>query len=203
MKDKTDFLIEEYNSAVKLTYHIDELRNKLTSFFLIFTGISASVLSLYFEDKIKNVKIDQDSSLALILIFISIIGLIIIAILGKLRKVQFEHFNIINNIRVYFLKGIEDYEKITVLNTQTLPKESLKSGSFLWTLLISITASIIFAISIYFFLIQNSHANSILLASLSGIIYFSILNFIYLRFSRYDYKNYAESAKMQSPPQKL
>jgi hypothetical protein len=192
MKDGSDFLVEEYNSAVKLTYHIDELRNKLTSFFLIFTGISASVLSLYFEDKIKNVNINQDSSLAFILLFISFIGLIIIAILGKLRKVQFEHFNIINNIRIYFLREIKDYEKITILNTQTLPKESIYSGSFMWTLLISITASIIFSISIYFLLTQSWYANSILLASLYGVIYFSLLNFIYLRFSKYCYKNYAD-----------
>jgi hypothetical protein len=191
MKDKNDFLIEEYNAAVKLTYHIDELRNKLTSFFLIFAGLSSTMISLFLEGKILNNEIDQFNSLSFILFFISIIGLIIILILGKLRRVQFEHFNIINNIREYFLHEMPDYKSITILNKDTLPVESYTSGSYLWTLIISLTSSLILASSIYFLFFISSSFFSIFIPVVAGILFFILLNYLYKRMTNYKYQNYS------------
>jgi len=198
MKDKTDFLIEEYNSAIKLTYHIDELRNKLTSFFLIFAGLSSSMISLFLEGKILNNEIDQYKSLSFILIFISIIGLVIILILGRLRRVQFEHFNIINNIREYFLYEIPDYKSITILNKDTLPHESYSSGSYLWTLIISLTSSLILASSLYFLFFRSESFLSTFIAIVSGLLFFILLNSLYRRISSYNYQNYNRTKSTNS-----
>jgi hypothetical protein len=53
MDSRAQFMIEEYKTAVKLTYHIDELRNKLTTFFLTMTGIGAAGLAILFKGEAR------------------------------------------------------------------------------------------------------------------------------------------------------
>ena len=197
---KNTYLLQEYDSAIKLTFHIDELRNKLTSVFLSLTTIFGGLLALLLENNVLNKEIDEYKSLSIIMIFISVVGLIMVCILAKLRKVQFEHFNIINNIRHYFLGEINDYKSITLLSHKTLPNENILSGSYLWTSIIMLGSSIIFAFGVYFL-------NDELTIGAIFFLFFGICNGAYYLLSRYTYvdpssityKDVKESTKTQGP----
>lgn len=190
MTNQESFLIEEYNAASKLTFHIDELRNKLTSFFISFATIITGLITLFLEGKILNEEINEYNYLSFIMVFISLIGFIMVCILGKLRKVQFEHFNIINNIRTHFLHSESKYTDIVILNNNTLPNEKYSSGSYLWTLMIILCSSAIFSISVCFLFYDGDfNSNWINL----GIVFFSfvaITNLFYYYLSYYNYQNY-------------
>lgn len=189
MDDKNTYLLQEYDSAIKLTFHIDELRNKLTTIFLTLTTIFGGLVALLFENKLLNKEIDEYKSLSLIMIFISVIGFIMICILGRLRKVQFEHFNIINNIRSHFLGSSEEYKKITILNFETLPKESILSGSYLWSSIIMIGSSLIFTFAIYFLKIKNDIKNIELQMTGVFLLFLGVCNLVYYLLSKYKYVN--------------
>lgn len=89
LSKKDAFLIEEYKAASKLTFHIDELRNKLTSFFLSFAAIIVGLITFFLEDKLDNLEVEKFRWVAFIMFFVSFIGFIMVCILGKLRRVQF------------------------------------------------------------------------------------------------------------------
>ncbi|WP_298896453.1 hypothetical protein [uncultured Psychroserpens sp.] len=189
MEPQDSYLIQEYESAVKLTFHIDELRNKLSSIFLSLTTIFGGIVALLFENKILNNDIDQYKSLSLIMIFISVIGFIMICILGRLRKVQFEHFNIINNIRGYFIGNDDKLKEVVILNNNTLPKETLYSGSYLWSAIIMIGSSIIFAFAMHLNNFTDSQASDPNYMIGWFIVFFLVCNAAYFLLCRYTYQN--------------
>ena len=49
-----EFLIKEYESATQLTYHIDNLRNNLTSFYLVFAGAAAAGVAILVKGEAKS-----------------------------------------------------------------------------------------------------------------------------------------------------
>jgi hypothetical protein len=150
MNDKETFLLEEYKTAAHLTCHIDELRNRLTGFFLTFTGLAVAGLALLLKGETTPAFFGSPEGVVAILLFIiTVIGFAVIAILARLRKVQIEHFRIINNIRRYFLKDDYTLWNIVQLSDQTLPMPNKKSGSYFWLAIIMLVSSFMFATAVY------------------------------------------------------
>ena len=146
---KDEFLLKEYESAHRLTYHIDDLRNKLTSFFLTFTAIVTTTLTIIFKEENKIVsETNPQIVLGSLMLFLALIGTIIITILARLRKGQIEHFKIINNVRIHFLELDYELWNIVQLSEQTLPKPNMKSGSYFWVLIIMVVTSFLLSFSL-------------------------------------------------------
>lgn len=80
MKDLKSFIIEEYKTAVQLTYHIDLLRNKVTSFFLIFAGVVTGLMLSVFENKANSNYFNIDLTIGLVCCYVAIMGIIVVLI---------------------------------------------------------------------------------------------------------------------------
>ncbi len=144
------FLLKEYETAVQLTYHIDELRNKVTNFFVSFSGVAAAGVTILIKGDVKNnIFADAEGLIGLLLILVALVGVIVVASLGRLRKVQIEHFRIINNVRTYFLAEAYELWNVTQLSGKTLPSPTRRSGTYMWLLLVMLLSSYVFALSVY------------------------------------------------------
>jgi hypothetical protein len=153
------FLLEEYNSATKLTYHIDDLRNKVTSFFLALVGIAGVVLTILVKGEASpGIPFFTEDNVAILLFIISLLGGVIVGILGRLRKAQLEHFRIINNIRSYFLGKDLHLWSIVQLSEKTLPMPNHWSGTYYWTFLIISVSSGILAFASYIWIQEFSYS---------------------------------------------
>jgi hypothetical protein len=134
-----EFLIKEYESASKLTFHADGLRDKLSTFFLTFAGAAVTVVGLLLKGEFaKEVFGDKQLAASLFLIGVSAIGILIFFIHARLRRVQLEHFSIMSRIRVYCLEDNIALWNAIRLSPKTLPRIRLRncSGSELWALTI-------------------------------------------------------------------
>jgi hypothetical protein len=150
-----EFLLKEYESATGLTNHIDELRNKLTSFYLTFAGFAVAAIALLVKGEAKTVLFEKAEGLiAVLLLIIALIGAIVVMGLARLRKVQIEYFRIINNIREYFLDKDYDLWNRIQLSRKTLPNPNRRSGTYMWLLLVMLISSSLLAMSIYLFLVK-------------------------------------------------
>lgn len=150
------YLLEEHRNASQLTYHIDELRNNLTSFFITFSGLAVAGLTFLLKGEVKVVLFDPSLLIVILLSIIGLIGVAIVAILARLRRAQLEHFRIINNIREHFLNKNKTLWNIVQLSGKTLPMPdqlsgflNRLSGTYLWLLLIIIVDASLFAAAIY------------------------------------------------------
>jgi hypothetical protein len=159
--DREDrFLLKEYDAASQLTYHIDELRNKLTGLFLIFVGLAVGGLTLLIKGEAKDL-FEPVRLIALLFVVISLLGFLVVGILARLRKVQLEHFRIINNIRKHFLGSNATLWKVVELSEITLPlpqhlsgSANRSSGSYLWVLIIVFINSLVVATSSYLIIVK-------------------------------------------------
>lgn len=161
LSPQEQFLIKEYESASQLTYHIDELRNKLTSFFLTFSGVAIAGIALLLKGEAKENVFEAYRLVAILLMIIGCLGVCVVAILARLRRAQLEHFRIINNIRKYFLRENTDFWNVVQLSDKTLPMpENLSklknrtSGTYLWLFLILLVTGVIFSASLYLFVVK-------------------------------------------------
>jgi hypothetical protein len=186
MKDLKVFIIEEYKTAIQLTYHIDLLRNKVTSFFLIFAGVVTGLMLSVFENKANSNFFDIDLTIGLVCCYVAIIGVIVILILAKLRRVQLEHFKIINNIRDFQKEDEVNPESrlrisnMLILNSDTLPNARLFSGTYYWLLLIIITGAVITGLGMYYLADRNY-----CLSIISSIVYFIFTHWLYFKMAKY------------------
>ena len=161
LSPQEQFLIKEYESASQLTYHIDELRNKLTSFFLTFSGVAIAGIALLLKGEARENVFEAYRLVAILLMIIGCLGVCVVAILARLRRAQLEHFRIINNIRKYFLRENADLWNVVQLSDATLPMpENLSklknrtSGTYLWLVLIILVTGVIFSASLYLFVVK-------------------------------------------------
>jgi hypothetical protein len=142
MTVQEQYLLKEYDSAVTLTNNLDELRNKFTSFYLVFTGTAVAAISFMLQGQLKvQVFGEVEYIVAYVMLFVALCGTFVIRGIARLRKVQLEHFGIINNIRDYFLQDNCELKTVVQLSSMTLPRPSLTSGSYMWVLLVMFTSS--------------------------------------------------------------
>jgi len=136
-----NFLLKEYDSAVSLTFHVDDLRAKLTSFFVAFGGIAAAGLIVLLKGEAVAPHWHPAGVVSLLMALVGFIGGMVICIVARLRRVQIEHFRIINNIREHFLKNNENLQSVVELSTETLPVANRRSGSYYWVLILIVISS--------------------------------------------------------------
>lgn len=150
-----DFLIKEYESAVQLTYHIDELRNKMTTFYLTFTGVAVVGMTILLKGEAASTLSDKVYGvMGGLLLLISLIGMVVIQGMARMRRVQIEHFQIISNLRNIFLASDYELWNAVQLSSKTVPKPNRRSGTYMWLLMVMFISSSLFAISVYLFLVK-------------------------------------------------
>lgn len=187
-KNMDDFLFKEYDSAQNLTYHVDDMRSKLTQFFIALSSVALATVSV-----IVKKDIDHDF-LGVPWLWVSVVSLLVCGMLGfffvliiaKLRRTQIEHFHITNNIREYFLEQSQESEKlksVVMLSKNTIPKPTRSSGSYYWVLLIIMLTSFLFSFSV--FLITSYFSFGKICQCLSVlfgfILFFYMLDQVYMR----------------------
>lgn len=191
------FLIEEYKSAIQLTFHVDNQRVQLTKFFITFVGIIlGGFLALNNSEK-SLFFMFSGFFFGSVLFFLWLIGAIIIAIMARLRKVQLEHFRIVLNIRKSFGNDDINFWNAVQLSELTIPKgPNWSSGTFYWmTLVIVINSSLIpLALS---FCLDPYNTCYFFILGLSLFISIVILYILYFRLSKSNREiNYNEIASV-------
>ncbi|MCX5799806.1 MAG: hypothetical protein NTX17_00200 [Candidatus Eisenbacteria bacterium] len=175
-----EFLLREYDLAAKLTYHIDDLRNKLTSFFLSFAAAAGAALVILVKGEARAFLTNQ--RLGVLCLGIAILGGLVVGILARCRRAQIEHFRIINNVREYFLGRDYDLWNVVQLSGQTLPVPNRRSGTFMWTALIMVVDSSLVSLSLY--LILSSTLASWFLVTGAFLVAWLVLDRLYFRLAR-------------------
>jgi hypothetical protein len=149
--DRRDqFLLKEYETAAHLTYHIDQLRDRLTAFFVTVTGIAVAGLSVVLKGEADK----SNASLAvvvaaLLFIVVAVLGGLVVAILARLRRAQIEHFRIMNNVREHFLGDDLPLWSVVELSRRTLPTPNRSSGTFMWLLMILVVDALATGLGLY------------------------------------------------------
>jgi len=184
-----EFLLKEYESATELTNHIDELRNKLTGFYLTFAGVAVAGVAILIKDEAKSKVFDRvDGVIAILLLVVALTGWIVVLGLARLRRVQIEYFGIINSIREHFLGEDYDLWNVVKVSRQTLPVPNKYSGSYMWLLLVILSSSSLFMFSVYLVFVKVFSCLRPLyggLAALGGFVLFSLVqDFSYFRWSK-------------------
>ena len=194
LNKKEFFLVEEYKSSIELTFHIDSLRNKLTSFFISIAGIGIAGLLLLLKKEGDDSNISNLNEIVATLLFlVALIGHLFVLVLAKIRKVQLEYFGIINNIKKYFYTNDYDFWNISQLSIKTLPKPRAFSGTYYWLLIIQVLNVTILFLGII--LIQDL-LNEIF--SFKGLLILSATTFISLVI-----QNVAYFCSAKPPAQKI
>jgi len=150
LSKEEEFLLKEYDAAQQLTFHVDELRSKLTQFFLIFTGFATAALTLLVKGEAKTTVFEKpEGAVALLVLVAALLGSSFVSIIARLRRSQIEHFRITNNIRTYFLGKNYDLWNTVELSAKTLPRPNRLSGSYFWVLLIVLASSYLYLLTTY------------------------------------------------------
>jgi len=186
-KDTNEFLLWEYDSANKLTLHIDEVRGRLTNFYFAFGSSAGAGLLFLLSGKIEKIFfVTPVNVVTSLIIFVGLVGFVAVGIIARLRRVQIEHFRIVNNIRSYFIEERIELWNVVELSSQTLPKPSFKSGSYLWTLVIVLVSSFFFAFGIFMLVHKAcgaSLANGVIVATTTGLLSVLFEHWVYFRWA--------------------
>jgi hypothetical protein len=143
-----EFLLKEYENAAQVTFRADDFRDKLSTFFLSFAGAAVVLVGLIVQDSIKVEYFGaKELTTGVFLVGVGTIGLLILCVHARLRRVQLEHFAMINRIRLYCVRENVDLWNTIGLSMKTLPKVRLISGSELWALTILLPTAVLFAMA--------------------------------------------------------
>nr|PMH58218.1 hypothetical protein BCU64_24375 [Vibrio lentus] len=154
LKEIDEFLLKEYESAQKLTYHVDEMRSKLTQFFIALSGVALAAITTLGSKDMSHILLGSPWWVvaSVSVLGCSFLGVLFVLIIARLRRTQIEHFHITNNIRQHFLDKSDDNEnlwKVVGLSHATIPTPTRTSGSYFWVLLIMILSSLLFSIGLF------------------------------------------------------
>ncbi|ELP1878713.1 hypothetical protein [Vibrio vulnificus] len=154
MKEIDEFLLKEYESAQKLTYHVDEMRSKLTQFFIALSGVALATITTVGSKDMSHILLGSPWWVvaSVSVLGCAFLGVLFVLIIARLRRTQIEHFHITNNIRQHFLNKSDDNEnlwKVVGLSHVTIPTPTRTSGSYFWVLLIMILSSLLFSIGLF------------------------------------------------------
>ncbi|HEV2755155.1 MAG TPA: hypothetical protein VG318_05190 [Actinomycetota bacterium] len=164
-----DFLLAEHRAAVDLTFHVDELRNRLSTLFVTIVGAIGVAVEV-----LGDTPRSDETLLAWLFAGAAVAGSVIVCILGRLRRVQLEHFAIINNIRSLFVGPDLKVWNVVQLSRQTLrTSEKLGSGTYFWVLLVILASSAAATVSVYRFC---AHAG---ISVVIGVLMTLLLHFFY------------------------
>lgn len=185
----TAFLFKEYDAAKELTFHVDGLRAKVTSYFIALAGLALTALSVLFSAFERNGNEELTRWVATLTSFgLAVLGVLVVLIVARLRRVQLEAFRIINNIREYVVGGDVELWNVVELSRRTLPKPRRWSGSHFWVASVQIVSGVGLAVGLYLVMTPIGDAlqesASIPVALLAGIALSAGLDSAYLRLAR-------------------
>jgi hypothetical protein len=180
------FIMKEFENAATLTFHIDNLRNTLTGFFLTFAGLAAAGLAFLLKGEASfDLGLPLPALIAGLLAFLGVLGLAAIKILAKLRGVQLEHFRIMNNVRKHFLGDNYALWNVVQLSDKTLPKPNRGSGTYYWLVMIMLVTALLFASAAFLTLTRASawpgHDHAIIFSGCVFLILLVLEDQMYLR----------------------
>jgi len=156
LSKEEQFIMKEFENAATLTFHIDNLRNTLTGFFLTFAGLAAAGLAFLLKGEASfDLGLPLPALIAGLLAFLGVLGLAAIKILAKLRGVQLEHFRIMNNVRKHFLGDNHALWNVVQLSDKTLPKPNRGSGTYYWLVMIMLVTALLFASAAFLMLTRT------------------------------------------------
>ena len=149
--DVSDFLLKEYDAAKELTFEIDELRNKISTFYATLATLAVAALGLFVKSGDKPAHEQLGYTLPVVMLAVGAMGFLVIRALARLRAVQLEHFRIMNNIREHFLADAEELElqSVVELSSETLPTPNRRSGSYMWVAMVILVSAVFIASSTY------------------------------------------------------
>ena len=176
------FLFEEYRAAKELTFHVDGLRAKVTSYFIALAGLLFSAVDR--DDNEGLIRWD----VTLTSLGLAVLGVLVVLIVARLRRVQLESFRIMNNVREHFLGGDVELWNVVELSRRTLPKPRRWSGSHFWVASVQVVSGVGLAVGLYMLMTPIGDllpgSASIPVAVAAGIALSAGLDFVYLRLAR-------------------
>jgi hypothetical protein len=149
-KKVEEFLLKEYDTAVELTNHVDNLRSEITRFQITFSGAAiAGILLIFDKESVKNIQ-DINLLLSIFLVITFLFGVLFVAVIARLRRSQLERYRIINKIRTHFLKGQQDLANVVELSSATLThRPRFSSGSYFWILILFLLNGMLLCLAEY------------------------------------------------------
>ena len=151
MTSEQQYLLKEFDLAVRLTYHIDDLRSRVSSFFLAFAGAGGAALAILMKG--DHADLLTEELLAGLFLGVAVLGGIAVLFLAKCRRAQLEHYRIINNVRTHFLGSKYDLWNVVQLSARTLPRRpSRQTGAYVWLVQIILVTCALIAAATFIFL---------------------------------------------------
>jgi hypothetical protein len=153
LEREDEFLLKEYDTAVQLTFHVDEMRSKFTNLFITLVGVAAAAVSLLLQGSANNNQLgNYEVLLGVFLLLLGLTGILVVSVIAKLRRVQLEHYRITNNMRKHFLGSNYSLWNVVQLSDRTLPSPTRTSGTYFWTLILILINSYVVGLGIYLLL---------------------------------------------------
>ncbi len=191
-------LLLEYDKGADLASHVDNVRNVITSFYLTLNGgILLVANQVLFEANIPQTTLLGSGASVLVSILISgvAIGILFVATLARLRRVQLERYRISNSILSEIL-GTESSRLRNVIHhtDASLPGQPSSrfserlSGSYLWTQVVILPSAALAAVAVDL-LAHGIHSlltkeQSVAAAVMGFLAVVLVQDRIYLRLSR-------------------
>jgi hypothetical protein len=174
-----EFLLKEYDTAVHLTFHVDEMRSKFTNLFITIVGAAAAGISILIQGNAKNPAFGNfETVVGVFLLLLAVAGILVIAVIAKLRRVQLENFRITNNVRKHFLGSNYALWNVVELSEKTLPFPTRTSGTYFWTSVLILLNSYVVALGVYLLFHQ------LVLAVIVILLLFLIQDRLYIRMAK-------------------
>jgi hypothetical protein len=99
-------------------------------------------------------------------------------VLAMLRRVQIEHFGIIDNIREYFCNKDYSLWNVVKLSKETRPTPNRGSGTYIWLLVIIMVNSFVLGLSVYLFSLRASSKIGTNYSYLVSFISFCLFSYV-------------------------
>ena len=146
---KEVFLLKEYDSATALGMHLDNLRSRITYFFVVISGAAAAGVAGVLKLIGQSVPWHWQYLSAMLLIAVAGFGWTCVFLIAKVRRAQLEAYQISNNIREYFIRDDFETWDVVVLSGKTLPQSRRRNGSTVWAEAIGVFTAILAGGGVY------------------------------------------------------
>ncbi len=175
----------EYKYLVDSSFHSDSLRNQIIQIYLGIVGVAGTViLGLQNAGWIGN---DINTAFAILALFISLIGFIMVPIFARLRRIVIECMQGTALIKRYIFERGEKkniiYPNAFLWDADSLPSgTNMLTASFLLIFIVIFLDSAMLAIAVYLFPFAKLPTSSIYfaLAVLSGFLTIQVLLYRYM-----------------------
>ncbi|MBA3339112.1 MAG: hypothetical protein H0T54_05090 [Geodermatophilaceae bacterium] len=192
MDAKDSLMLLEYERSSEFCNHVDGVRNVITSFFLTVVGAAAFYLDRFSSGDLKTGQVGSPSTRVIgLLCLVSVIGLLFVLVIARLRRVQLERYVVMNGILDHILMG-ETRKLIPFVNARIAGSAGAgaigrrTTGSYFWTLIIVLPATLLVgtASSLVFGLMRLNSVALPLLSIICAVLYAVVCDLLYFRLSR-------------------